>query len=156
MPRNNVKYDKSEIFCQSCGSSLGTGYKVQKKKYCNNKCQHDYERDARIKAWLNTGVLAGHTGGKGGHTPRGAYVRDYILADQKYCCSICKEPMFWKGKPLNLILDHIDGDCTNNARGNLRMLCPNCDSQLDTFKNRNKGKGRKSRGFMDPGSYVAE
>lgn len=43
------------------------------------------------------------------------------------------------------MLDHIDGDSTNNRRDNLRLVCPNCDSQLPTYKNRNHGKGRHAR-----------
>jgi hypothetical protein len=49
------------------------------------------------------------------------------------------------GRPLVLVLDHIDGNSENNRRDNLRLVCPNCDSQLPTFKMRNKGKGRYSR-----------
>lgn len=43
------------------------------------------------------------------------------------------------------MLDHIDGDATNNHRDNLRMVCSNCDSQLPTFKSRNRGNGRHFR-----------
>lgn len=49
------------------------------------------------------------------------------------------------GSPLFLVLDHIDGDASNNRRGNLRLICPNCDSQLPTYKARNRGRGRHSR-----------
>lgn len=49
------------------------------------------------------------------------------------------------GMTLEFVLDHIDGDATNNARENLRMVCPNCDSQLPTFKSKNRGKGRHFR-----------
>lgn len=49
------------------------------------------------------------------------------------------------GMTLESVLDHIDGDATNNARENLRMVCPNCDSQLPTFKSKNRGKGRHFR-----------
>lgn len=45
----------------------------------------------------------------------------------------------WNNKELHFILDHIDDDATNNIRTNLRMICPNCDSQLDTYKSRNIG-----------------
>ncbi|WP_207206678.1 HNH endonuclease [Nocardioides ganghwensis] len=43
------------------------------------------------------------------------------------------------------MLDHIDGDSSNNRRENLRLVCPNCDSQLETYKARNRGKGRAWR-----------
>ena len=33
----------------------------------------------------------------------------------------------------------IDGD---NVRSNLRLICPNCDSQLDTYKSKNKNGAR--------------
>lgn len=55
-----------------------------------------------------------------------------------YECCICKNPGKWLGKPLNLQLDHIDGDRTNNCIDNLRLLCHNCHSQTPTY-------GRKKR-----------
>ena len=45
----------------------------------------------------------------------------------------------WNGKPLVLHLDHIDGDSTNHKLENLRMLCPNCHSQTETYA------GKKTR-----------
>lgn len=52
----------------------------------------------------------------------------------------------WNGRPLVLVLDHLDGDSTNNTRDNLRLVCPNRDSQqLPTYQNRNKGNGRHAR-----------
>lgn len=32
-----------------------------------------------------------------------------------------------------------------NKRSNLRMICSNCDSQLPTYKSKNKGNGRHYR-----------
>ena len=40
------------------------------------------------------------------------------------------------------VLDHIDGNADNNNRENLRLICPNCDSQLDTYKSKNKNSAR--------------
>jgi hypothetical protein len=56
-------------------------------------------------------------------------------------CSICKIKNTWNGMPLNLQLDHIDGNHTNNNFENLRVLCPNCHSQTDTFC----GKSKKTK-----------
>lgn len=44
------------------------------------------------------------------------------------------------GKPLVFIVDHIDGKASNNRRDNLRCIYPNCDSQLDTYKNKNSDR----------------
>lgn len=41
-----------------------------------------------------------------------------------------------------MILDHIDGNAANNVRNNYRCVCPNCDSQLDTYKSKNKNGAR--------------
>jgi 5-methylcytosine-specific restriction endonuclease McrA len=52
-------------------------------------------------------------------------------------CEECGINNNWNGKKLNLHLDHIDGDKLNNNLDNLRILCPNCHSQTDTYAGRN-------------------
>lgn len=73
------------------------------------------------------------------------YVRRHLAEEQAYCCALCGGADEWQGMPLSLVLDHVDGDSTNNRRDNLRLVCPNCDSQLSTYKSRNRGRGRHSR-----------
>jgi hypothetical protein len=59
-------------------------------------------------------------------------------------CAICGIAD-WRGQPAPLIMDHVDGNSDNNHLDNLRMVCANCDAQLPTYKNRNRGKGRAWR-----------
>ena len=59
------------------------------------------------------------------------------------CCGISEH----NGKLLTLQVDHTDGNAGNNSPSNLRLICPNCHSQTDTFSARNKGSGRAARGL---------
>lgn len=58
---------------------------------------------------------------------------------KKNICEICgiKD---WNGLPINCELDHIDGDRNNHKIENLRVICPNCHSQTDTFRSKNRNK----------------
>lgn len=69
-------------------------------------------------------------------------VRRRVLADEliEYSCSVCGIGPEWNGKPMPLILDHINGINNDNRIKNLRFMCSNCDSQLPTYKARNKTK----------------
>jgi len=53
-------------------------------------------------------------------------------------CSICGQEPVWNGKPLTLHIDHINGDRSDNRLENLRIVCPHCDSQLPTYKGKNR------------------
>jgi hypothetical protein len=64
-------------------------------------------------------------------------LREGLLANQ---CSECGCPPVWQGKPLVLILDHRNGNHADYRLENLRLLCPNCNSQQPTFAGKNKGR----------------
>ena len=51
----------------------------------------------------------------------------------------------WNGLPIPLELDHINGINNDNRIENLRILCPNCHAQTETYrgKNQNTGNSRK-------------
>jgi 5-methylcytosine-specific restriction endonuclease McrA len=101
----------------------------------------EYNKQQKIKNWLETG----DTGMGVDTTIRGA-IRDYLYERQENKCAICGITNQWNGAQLNFVLDHIDGDASNSTPDNVRLVCPNCDSQLPTFKSRNpvsKRTGRK-------------
>lgn len=57
------------------------------------------------------------------------------LLDNK--CSECGLAGIWNNKPINLQIDHINGISNDNRIENLRLICPNCHSQTETYSGRN-------------------
>lgn len=68
-------------------------------------------------------------------------IKKWLLREQCFPnkCSLCGINT-WREKPLNLRLDHINGVNDDYRLENLRLICPNCDSQLPTYCGRNKKK----------------
>lgn len=86
-------------------------------------------------------------------------VRRLVLRDGlvPYRCAVCSQEPLWRGSSLSLVLDHINGVFNDHRIENLRFLCPNCNSQQETFAGRRKSyigesSSGRTEGF-DP-SYV--
>lgn len=67
-------------------------------------------------------------------------IRKRILKKEliDYHCAICRIGPKWNNKPMPLILDHVNGVNNDHRIKNLRFVCSNCDTQLSTYKSRNK------------------
>ena len=50
----------------------------------------------------------------------------------------------WRGNPIPLELDHVNGDRYDNREANLILLCPNCHALTPTYRGRNIGVRRKA------------
>lgn len=51
----------------------------------------------------------------------------------------------WRGVPIPIELNHIDGNHLNNDLANLEILCPNCHAQEPTHSGKNKVLKRQAR-----------
>ena len=67
-------------------------------------------------------------------------------------CEICGCSNEWNGKPLTLQLDHINGNHSDNRIENLRIVCPNCHSQTETFSNK---RAKKHNYCVDCGCEIS-
>ncbi len=56
-----------------------------------------------------------------------------LIENKCLVCSLTE----WLGSPIALELDHINGTHSDNRITNLRLLCPNCHSQTETYRGRN-------------------
>lgn len=66
-------------------------------------------------------------------------------------CLECGQEPIWNSKPLVLQLDHIDGDRWNNTLENLRILCPHCHTQTETYANNGL---RRARNYCECGAEI--
>ena len=75
----------------------------------------------------------------GSHSLKQRLLREGLL---RKVCSACDLGPEWRGRPLGLELDHRNGECTDNRLENLRLLCPNCHSQMKKAVGTNSGRYR--------------
>lgn len=136
--------------CERCG--LWNDGTFQTGRFCSKKCA--YNRDHHPNCQKGRYKL-GSKGRPGyqrsndelfinGEKRSTGGLKYRILQENIYPlkCAICGITE-WCNQPTPLELDHINGDKLNNTLENLRLLCPNCHAQTDTYAGRKFKKNKK-------------
>ncbi|MGZ4286766.1 MAG: HNH endonuclease signature motif containing protein [Solirubrobacteraceae bacterium] len=63
-------------------------------------------------------------------------------------CELCGIGDEWRGRPMSLILDHINGVSNDNRIENLLIVCPNCAATLETHCGRKNRIDRQPRACL--------
>ena len=114
---------------------LNCGKPHYNEKFCSHECNSDYDWEETKSKLVSLGV---------DNSAANKAAKRYLTELHNGCCQIC-ELNEWRGKPMPLVLDHINGNPYNNTLTNLRVICHNCNAQTPTFAGRNKGNGRFER-----------
>lgn len=106
-----------------------------KKRLSNLKIDHTALENSRKpgkKASKNEVLIDNSTFSRS--TARRIILRENLI---DYKCDICDIGPIWNNRELTLTLDHINGKNNDHRLENLRFVCPNCDSQSDTYAGKN-------------------
>ena len=127
-----VRNGESKPPCIQCNGKVDNNNKQT--KFCSMECSNLHKANLLKIKIVSNGATTHYS------------LKNFLVAESNKCsaCGIGNE---YNGKPLTLELDHIDGDRANNVLSNVRLLCPNCHSQTETFRFKNFGnpKGKESR-----------
>ncbi len=130
-----------ESICVYCNENI-VGYSRPDRKYCSGECSTNHRKEIKNEQIENGEISHPRT------------LRRYLIEKNGHSCNICGI-CDWMNELTPLVLDHINGNSDNNFPNNLRLICPNCDAQTDTYKGKNRGNGRHKRmkRYYDGKSY---
>jgi hypothetical protein len=97
----------------------------------------------RGRAWrprTPEAVLVEQPTGRARRVPNDRLKWAMAAAGMQERCAMCGVEAVWRGHPLPLEIDHIDGNWRDNRIENLQVLCPNCHSTTDSYRGRGKSR----------------
>ncbi len=114
--------------CKNCEKKIEYFSSQKNGVYCSNRCQGDYTLKKRFKEGTRWNYA----------------MRNYIIRERGEKCEKCGIAE-WNKNVLSFHVDHINGDRKDNRFENLKILCPNCHSQTDTFASKNVSEFGKEK-----------
>lgn len=124
------KFREVKHYCIFCNKEL-----KYRKIYCSRECQ----KELNWKKLKDDLIAKGYDESFNHHN-----AKRYLIELHDGTCQMCDNNE-WLKKPIALVLDHINGNSGDGSLNNLRIICNNCDATTDTYKAKNKGKGRAKR-----------
>lgn len=118
--------------CNNCSKRLRN-----ENDFCS-KCN----KEDKISRWLAGDISA--TWVSTSREPKD-FVKKYLLETRGDKCEECGFDRKRPNGTSKIQMDHIDGDYTNNEITNLKLLCPNCHDDTETYGSKNKNGGRRYR-----------
>ena len=103
--------------CQECKKEFEFDTRQKYGLFCCTKCY----ANNRIAKRLRLG------------TTMDKFLRKYIYEHWEPKCCECGNGIVWNNKPLRLQIDHKNGNKKDNRRENIRIICPNCHTQTETW-----------------------
>lgn len=156
-PKKKEEWDKLKRTCKLCCRAL-LFYGQRGNTFCDSRCMRVYlgnngDRARMVKRCSTCNVLIPKhrkfcaNGCSTRMRPFEKLTTDdsrrrFLIRETGFKCEICLLTE-WRGAPLPVELDHINGDSSNNERSNLRLICSNCHAQTPTFRGRNIGRGTR-------------
>ncbi len=155
--RVREEYEADPKFCQFCGTKID--FEKRRSKFCNHSCSAKYNNRGVTRHIKGSKICSCGNPKKVANKYCSECIEKHvysqtvsleeaktdrtrkmiIMRDRPYRCEVCGISD-WMGKPINLELDHIDGNSDNNQPDNLRLICPNCHALTVTYKGANAGK----------------
>jgi hypothetical protein len=129
--------------CLNCGTKVNHS----QSKYCSHTCNWQYKHVQFIKNWLAGEPVKTHSNDL--DKTLSTHIRKHLFELNNSKCCKCGWNRINESTGLcPLHVNHIDGDCVNNAPSNLELICPSCHSLTANFSALNIGKGKRKIASM--------
>ena len=145
MPNNAIKFDKEKMI-ELCNTALSLAAAAEEMEMAPNTFRRHAMKLGCYKPnqggegitkkrmrgkWKTEDILNGNAPHWSSNRVKQRLLKEGYLTNE---CVECGIGSSYNGMPITLELDHVNGNRFDHSLSNLRILCPNCHSQTDTFR----------------------